>query len=296
MAACPKKGGRDSRRDTVRRAYMLLSRLVKAELRLLPIAVQAATQTTAIKAAINPYSIAVTPDLSLKRSLKSACTVASVMLGVTQNALGILDWRLTRSRELTRRAVAPMRRGRGRLRFGFAAPLAPASCVRGRAEADVAGAARNVGRTGPRRQPGMLRESRGGRPTAERLNEIGACRCRQWHGQAVRLRREKPKGGNFKGWQAGARINARYQSSMRPASRRQIEPRGCHPRHPDANDLRSNMPRAIRRCRRRLQLVVRSRHMVPNVLFPSPRRKRAKAGAQGRWRIVGRPGFPLSRV
>ena len=49
---------------------MSSSMLVKAELRLLPIAVQAAMQTTAIKAAINPYSIAVTPELVLEKIVK----------------------------------------------------------------------------------------------------------------------------------------------------------------------------------------------------------------------------------
>lgn len=64
---------------------MLLSRLVKTELRLVPIAVQAVMQTTAIRLAIKAYSMAVTPDASLNRSAKSARTVASMVMRAAQN-------------------------------------------------------------------------------------------------------------------------------------------------------------------------------------------------------------------
>lgn len=69
---------------------MLFSMLVKAELRLVPIAVHAAMQTTAIRAAMSPYSIAVTPVSSLRRFTTSARTLASVTVGVPQNGRGIL--------------------------------------------------------------------------------------------------------------------------------------------------------------------------------------------------------------
>jgi hypothetical protein len=53
------------------RPYRQLATLLKVPVILVPRVVIAATAATAIKAAINPYSIAVTPDSSLIRFMKS---------------------------------------------------------------------------------------------------------------------------------------------------------------------------------------------------------------------------------
>jgi hypothetical protein len=74
------------------KSYSLAATVLKVLLRLVPTRVKAAIAATAINAAINAYSIAVTPDSSLTKFVRSLCN--GILLGSTKDILRRLGQKL----------------------------------------------------------------------------------------------------------------------------------------------------------------------------------------------------------